>query len=177
MIYKAILAKTYFELVTKYQKYFTKICPSDDVCIDPLLAADPIPLSMKSKDFSDLTLSLPDSKKLMNEITKMQTMPPKSSLAQDCISSPTSPLNRSQDSASQISENKKPNPTATSKPKKTCSANLTADSQDCQVINMSDSDSNLDIDAPQLNSFYNDVQTTDDYITYNSHFEGGGTYY
>ena len=51
---------------------------------------------------------------------------------------------------------------------------MTAESQDLQVINLSDSESNIEIDVQRLNSFYNDVLTTDEYVSFISHFEGGG---
>ena len=148
----------------------------DDICPDPLLAADPIqsPLPTKEKNLGEFVYSLSDTKKPTNELPKLAQVLTKMKPSPDCRSTPISPLNRSQESGSQISENNILNPMV-NKPKKSCSANLTADSQDdCQVINLSDSDSGLDRDTPRLNPFFNDVQNTEDFVSYVTFFEGGG---
>lgn len=82
--------------------------------------------------------------------------------ASDIKSTPQSPLNRSRESLDAVSQ-----------AKKAASSRLTADSQeDLQVLNNSDSDSNVEREA--LNAFYNATEEHDDFVAYVSQFEGGG---
>jgi hypothetical protein len=165
-----MLSKLYYDLAERYQKYYAKIS-TEDIWSDPTLAADAGLLSPPSKESSQFKLCFSEHKKHSSDIFKLKSVS-KNKTNQDSMSTPMSPLNRSQESESLILENKVMASTDI-KQKKTCSANHTMDSQDdCQVINLSDSDSNIETD--QLNSFFNEVQYTDELECYVSHFEGGG---
>jgi hypothetical protein len=164
--------KCFQEVANRHHQLYASTLAEDQVCQDPLLAVDTILGNPKGKQISEFFSQIDQTKKpyfdkpILTSIQKKKT-------SQDSKSTPMSPLNLSHESGSQISENKQQTGLQP-KTKKTPSMNLTAEPQDdCQVINLSDSDSNLDRDIPKLNSFFNDVQTTDDFVSYVSHFEGG----
>lgn len=161
------------ELAKRYQKYYSIILPSSDICLDPLLAAETIVPLSKEKIAPDF-FSMSEKQRASTEKPILSTFM-KKKFSQDSKSTPMSPLNLSHESGSHKSENKLVASTSNIH-KKACSTNITAlPTDDCQVINLSDSDSNLDDDIPQLNPFFNDFQDTEDFISYVSHFDGGGS--